>query len=175
MLDRIKVTLRSNGKVAWTAPTLRIRREWSPNNREQYPSAEEIRDVYFSPGGRDLINDFLIIHDEEIRTELAMPTDIEYTLTLEEIKTVIADGSPAEVKDLLTYSPEGARQVALDMATAGQIDSAEKINIIGKILGKDIPQIIKLKKSAEDESETTESTTKDDTPAPARKYSIVKK
>jgi len=101
-----KVTNRSAGRVVYKIPEDGIRREFQPREVKYLPY-DELAKLTMQPGGRMLMENYLLIEAEEITSELNIHTEPEYYLKDEEIIELIKHGSQDEWLDMLDFAPEG--------------------------------------------------------------------
>lgn len=100
---------RSSSVVVYRIPESNLRREFAPGETKRVAFGE-LEKLTYQPGGRELLEEFLQIVDEEVTQDLNVHRELEY------------DMSEAQVKDLLLRGPLDVFLDALDFAPIGVID-----------------------------------------------------
>ena len=79
---------RSSSIVVYRIPETNLRREFEPGEIKRVPFGE-LEKLTYQPGGRELLENFLQILEEEVTTDLNVHREVEY------------DMSEAQIRDLL--------------------------------------------------------------------------
>lgn len=145
MLDdktMIKVTNRDNGHVVYHIPDLNnLRREYAPGEVKNV-TFEEIKKLSWQPGGKKLINDFLLVENEDAVAELLGNVEPEYYYTAEQVKELLLNGSLDALKDCIDYAPEGVRDLIKKYAVELEINDIKKREAIKTMMGFDVTSAI---------------------------------
>lgn len=119
-------------------------------------TAGELRMLYATRGGRQLIEDYLGIRNRQLAEEFNIATDVfdhEYSWTQKEVDAVLKTGSLDALKDALEFGPEGIRQLIIDRAIALKIPDNNKLAAILEFTGRDVANMIKLQEELKDPEE----------------------
>ena len=157
MLDdnkMVKVTNRDNGHVVYHIPDLNnLRRDFAPGEVKTV-SFEEIKKLSWQPGGRKLINDFLLVEDTDAVAEVLGTVEPEYYYTANEVKELLLNGSLDALKDCIDYAPEGVRDLIKKYAVELELNDIKKREAIKKMMGFDVDSAIKVnQETAEPETQ----------------------
>lgn len=157
MLDdktMVKVTNRDNGHVGYLIPDLNnLRRDYAPGESKTV-TFEEMKKLSYQPGGKKLINDFLLIDNEDAVAEILGNVEPEYYYTAEEVKKLLLEGSLDALKDCIDYSPEGVKDLIKKYAVELEINDIQKRDAIKKMMGFDVTKAIEINhETAEPETE----------------------
>jgi len=82
-----------------------------------------------------MLNHCLRVMDGDVRRELGLNDDIEYSLSLADVEKIILSGTLEELRDLFTYGPEGYARLAADLAVRKGMDSTAKLELIQEYSG----------------------------------------
>ena len=154
-----KVTNRSAGRVIYKIPEDGIRREFQPKEVKRLPYGE-LAKLTMQPGGRALMENYLLIESEDVTEELNIHTEPEYYYTDEEVINLIKSGSQDEWLDMLDFAPEGV----LDLIKAYSVsiplnDVAKRKALLDKTGFSVDTALMNIEREKEDEG----------TPAPTQK------
>ena len=88
---------------------MRVSRSWEHDAKDPiYIPVAELIELTTIPGGRKLLEEYLIIQDEEARLEvLGMETSPEYLYTEKEVNYLLHKASNEQLLDCLDYAPKG--------------------------------------------------------------------
>lgn len=156
----ITVKNRGTGSVVYTVPDMGIRREFSPGEVKRNLDAEEIQKLIFVPGGKKIIEKYLMISDKELLEELGLETEPEYFYDENSVKILLESGTMDQLLDCLDFAPTGVLDLIKKVAVDTRLNNMEKREAIKKALGFDITKAIEnvdYDKSA-DQSSSEEKT-----------------
>ena len=115
----VKVKNRDNGSVGYVIPDLNNLRRKFQSGEEKVITYEELEKLSWLPGGRVILEEYLLIQDEEVVNSLLGSVEPEYNYTEDIIKDLLVSGSAEQLEDFLGYAPEGAinlmKQIAVDI------------------------------------------------------------
>ena len=101
----VKVTNRNNGSLGYSIPDLNnLYRLFAVGETKELP-VEEMRKLSYKPGGKTIIKEFLIIHNDELVKELLHNVEPEYYYTEKEVTDLLLNGSLDALKDCLDFAP----------------------------------------------------------------------
>lgn len=107
---------RSSSVVVYRIPETNLRREFAPGETKRIAFGE-LEKLTYQPGGRELLEEFLQIVEEDVTQDLNVHRELEY------------DMSEAQVRDLLLRGPLDAFLDALDFAPIGVIDLIKTMSV----------------------------------------------
>ena len=129
MKDTVVITNRSNSLVGYKIPELHVQRRFRPGEKKEL-SVAEIRALSWQKGGRTLLSDHLVIHDEELVQEILNSVEPEYFYTAEDVVKLLLSGSEDQLLDALDFGGDGVIDLIKDKAVALQLNDIRKRNII---------------------------------------------
>lgn len=150
-----KVTNRNNGSTGYAVPDLNINRRFAAGETKEI-SMDELRKLSYQPGGRYILENYLIVHDkaavEELLTEGVEP---EYFYTEADIKELLSRGTLDQLLDCLDYAPKGTIELVKHMAVEMKINDISKRDAIKNKTGFDVSMAIRINEesAATDETE----------------------
>lgn len=156
MIDRnleVKVTNRKGCSVGYTIDEMGgLRRQFQPGETKIL-TYDELEKLSWIPGGKVLLDEYLIIQDPEVIQAL-MGEDVqpEYYYNEAEIKELLLNGTIAQFMDCLDFAPEGVLDLVKKLAVELPCNNMEKLRLIEEKLGFNVINAIDLMK--EDEAET---------------------
>ena len=155
----LKVTNRNNGSTGYTVADLGIHRHFSPNETKEL-TMDELRKLSYVPGGRYIIENCLIIHNEEAVREILTDVEPEYFYTEAEIKQLLQRGSLDQLLDCLDYAPEGVISLVKNMAVDMKLNDVSKRDAIKDKTGFDVSKAIEIKIESEKTDEVVETSSR---------------
>ena len=155
----LKVTNRNNGSTGYTVADLGIHRHFSPNESKDI-TMDELRKLSYVPGGRYIIENCLIIHNEEAVREILTDVEPEYFYTEAEIKQLLQHGSLDQLLDCLDYAPEGVISLVKNMAVDMKLNDVSKRDAIKDKTGFDVSKAIEIKIESEKTDEVVETSSR---------------
>lgn len=143
-----------SGPVVYSLPDLRVRREFNINEVKKI-KAEEIRALYYAPGGKVLVDHYLSVKSPELLKEFGINTEEipEYNWTDKEVKEVLLNGSLDRLQDALDFGPAGIVDKIKDMAVALEISDINKRKAIQDKTNLNVSLAIENKPAKEDKQE----------------------
>ena len=128
-----------------------LRREFAPKETKRITPAE-LEALTSQPGGRELIEGYLLVHDAEALEEIVnVHVEPEYWLTEEKIPGWMQSCSDDEFIDALNFAPEGVKSLIKDYAVKLPLNDFNKINAIKDILGFDVMSALKINKMSQED------------------------
>ena len=155
----LKVTNRNNGSTGYTVADLGIHRHFSPNESKDI-TMDELRKLSYVPGGRYIIENCLIIHNEEAVREILTDVEPEYFYTETENKQLLQQGSLDQLLDCLDYAPEGVISLVKNMAVDMKLNDVSKRDAIKDKTGFDVSKAIEIKIESEKTDEVVETSSR---------------
>ena len=188
----INVRNRNNGRTGYTIPDQHITRLWEPNETKKIPFGE-LRAFSYMQGGLYALNNLLVVENKAAIEALNMRVEPEYFYTEEDIRKILFGSyNYDEFADFLDFAPEGAIEIAKDIAVKEQIPDVKKRNMLSEKTGLNISNAIMVNTVMSEDEEKAEEQPKErrvkaeekkESEAPKRrtaapstsKYNVVKK
>ena len=142
--DLVEVYNRNNGFTGYTLPENNVRRVFSPGEKKKI-SLGELRALQYTNGGAAMINDVLIIDNKEALEALNMNVEPEYFYKEADIERMLMTASLDEFADFLDFAPEGAIDIAKDMAVEKELPNNDKRKMLSEKTGFNIDNAIRVK------------------------------
>lgn len=173
----MRVKNRSAHRVGYTIPN-GARRIFNSGETLDIP-VEEIGQLMYQPGGKVLIERYLLIPAEG-REALGWDWEVqpEYDYTEEQIKNVLIKGSLDEFLDMLDFAPEGVITLVREYAISLPLTDMNKMEAFKEKFGYDVATAIKHKKAVDkdlsgDSAAVVSEAPKRRVPAATNQYKIV--
>ena len=129
---------RSASTVIYSIPEMNnLRREFRPGEIKSVTGSELIQ-LSYRPGGRRIIENYLLINNEEVLDGLNMEVEPEYKLDEAGVVKLLKDGSEDQLIDCLNFAPEGVKDLVKAVALAMPLHDLNKCKIIKDMLGYDV-------------------------------------
>ena len=150
----ITVKNRDNGHVVYRIADLNnLRREFAPGEEKKI-TIEELKKLSWQPGGRALIEKFLLIDNEEAIAELLGNVEPEYYYTDKEVKELLLNGSLDALKDCIDYAPQGVKDLIKKYAVELKLNDINKRKVIKDMMGFDVDSAVMVnEETSEPETE----------------------
>ena len=155
----IPVRNRNNGNTGYTIPDRGLWRNFTPGETKKI-ELEELRQLQYQPGGEYILNNLLVIENEEALALLNMKVEPEYNYTEDDIRNLLFNGSLDQLKDFLDFAPQGAIDIAREIAVKEEIPDIRKRDAISAATGFNINSAITVNhalKEEEDEEQKVET------------------
>lgn len=153
----IEVTNRDRGSVGYIIPDLGNLNRQFESGETKTITFEELEKLTWIPGGKYILDNCLVIHDEEAVNELLNGVEPEYYYSKEDIKRLLTTGTIEEFLDCLDFAPEGVKNLVKDMAMELPLNDVAKRQAILDKMGFDVTKALELKAIAEPEEEKVET------------------
>ena len=154
---RVNVKSRGTGTTSYLLPESGIRREFAPGEIKKNITVKELEELSYLPGGRVLMDDYLIINDEEVCEYLGLEVEPEYYYDEAIVKTLLETGSTDQLLDCVEFAPVGVLDIIKKVSVAIKLNDIAKRNIIKEKLDYDITAIIANIEYANSSDETAET------------------
>lgn len=154
MLDKntlVKVTNRDNGSVGYSIPDLgNLQRRFESGETKEV-TAEELRKLSYSIGGKVILDEYLIIHNKELVEELLGEVEPEYYFEENDVKELLEKGSLDALKDCLDFAPEGTIELVKKVAVDTELNDIKKREAIQASTGFNVTSAIEVNKETSEE------------------------
>lgn len=149
--EKIQVTNRFNGSVGYTIRDLNnLSRVFAPGETKEI-TMEELRKLSWENGGRTLINDYLIIHNEKALKEILGQPEPEYFYTEKEVKDLLLNKSLDALKDCLDFAPQGTIDLVKKVAVELPLNDVAKRKAILDMTGFNVTSAIEINEETQEE------------------------
>ena len=101
-----------------------------------------LRTLTYTNGGRYLLDHCLVIEDKEALAQLNMQVEPEYFYTDKQIEEILFNGSYDEFADFLDFAPEGAIEIAKNLAVIKEMPDMKKREMLSEKTGLNITNAI---------------------------------
>lgn len=159
MLDKntlVKVTNRDNGSVGYSIPDLgNLQRRFEAGETKEV-TAEELRKLSYTIGGKVILDEYLLIHNKELVAELLGEVEPEYYFEENDVKELLETGSLDALKDCLDFAPEGTIELVKKVAVDTELNDIKKREAIQASTGFNVSSAIEVnKETSEEKTEET--------------------
>ena len=186
----VKVTNRNAGITGYVLDEGRIHRRFEINETKSIP-LEELKALAANPGGKKILNDYLVINDKSALEALDLNVEQEYFYKEEDIEKILLTGELDLLEDTLNFAPQGVIEILKRKAVELQLPDTRKRKLILDKTGFSIDNALMINEvvNADEKTETIdekierkikEANQANDakvvaTNAPTRKYKVVSK
>jgi hypothetical protein len=137
----VVVRNRNNGTTGYVLPDSGVRRSFAPGETKKI-SVEELQSLQYAPGGDYILRHLLVIEDQAALDFLNMKVEPEYFYDEKKIKEMLLNAEMDAFLDFLDYAPEGAIEIAKEIAVKEQIPDTRKRKALSKKTGFNIDNAI---------------------------------
>lgn len=137
----MKVKNRSASVVGYSVPDLHVRRRFLPNEVKDI-DVEELRQLLYQSGGRELLTNYLQVAKEDVEKLDMGEQEKEYYFSNEEIIALIKTGSIEEFLDMLDFAPDGVINLVKEYAISLPMTDLQKIKALREKTGFDATKIM---------------------------------
>lgn len=149
---------RSASMVVYSIPEANIRREFAPGETKKIEK-EELDQLSYQSGGRELMLNFLQIQSAEAREALNLKIEPEYNMSEEQIVELILKGSVDAFLDCLDFAPIGVIDLIKEFAVELPMTDTRKIEALLNKTGFDLNAALANKRAEEAEDAKPEAET----------------
>ena len=148
---KVKVRNRASGTIVYRIPDMNnLRREFM-SREEKILTFEELRKLVGTPGGRAIIEQYLVIKDKDIIDELDISVEPEYFYEKEQVENLLKNGTIDEFLDCLDFAPDGVLDLVKEYSVTLPLNDVEKRQALKEKLSFDVDQAIRIQKESEEE------------------------
>lgn len=122
---------------------------------------QELRQLNYTEGGKVLLSSKLVIENKDALRLLNMEVEPEYFYDEADIRLLLFNGSYDEFADFLDFAPEGAIDIAKDIAVKEEIPDNKKREMLSKKTGLNINNAIMVNHIMDEDSEKKEEVKKE--------------
>ena len=155
----VAVRNRNNGTTGYVLPDSGVRRSFAPGETKKI-SVEELQSLQYAPGGDYILRHLLVIEDQAALDFLDMKVEPEYFYDEKKIKEMLLNAEMDAFLDFLDYAPEGAIEIAKEIAVKEQIPDVRKRKALSKKTGFNIDNAIMVNEVMDAKDEPKKEETK---------------
>ena len=143
---------RSASIVVYTIPDSNIRREFMPGEVKSI-SKDELDQLSYQPGGRELMAGFLQIQSAEALEDLNIPVEPEYYMNEQQVADLVRIGDYDAFLDCLDFAPTGVMDLIKRFAVEIPMTDTRKIAALKEKTGFDVAKALEMQRlDKEDEA-----------------------
>lgn len=157
--DLISVRNRNNGET-WYQLDNGVLRTFQRDEIKKVPF-KELVELNYSQGGQALLAESLVIENKDALELLNMSVEPEYFYKDSDIRELLFNGTYDEFADFLDFAPEGAIEIAKDIAVREEIPDVKKRDMLSEKTGLNINNAIMVNHIMDDEGEKKEEVKKE--------------
>lgn len=132
---------RSSSVVVYRIPETNVRREFAPGETKKI-SFGELEKLTYQAGGRELLENFLQLVDDEASGNLNVHKEMEYYMTEEQIKNLLLRGSLDQFLDALDFAPIGVIDLIKTYAVSLPLTDLNKRKALKDKTGFDVDRAL---------------------------------
>lgn len=133
---------RSSSVVVYRIPETNLRREFAPGETKRIPFGE-LEKLTYQSGGRELLENFLQILEEEVTTDLNVNREPEYNMSETQIRDLLLTGSLDAFLDALDFAPIGVIDLIKTMAVGLPLTDLNKRRALKEKTGFDVDSALR--------------------------------
>lgn len=146
---------RSSSVVVYKIPETNLRREFAPGETKRIPFGE-LEKLTYQSGGRELLENFLQIIEEEVTNDLNVHREPEYDMSEAQIKELLLTGSVDAFLDALDFAPIGVLDLIKSLSVSLPLTDLNKRRALKDKTGFDVDAAIRhLEEERAEEKPTT--------------------
>lgn len=153
----VEVINNSTGSVSYYSEYSRMHRKWDKPESKKKIALEELRELVSASGGYELLENFLLIKDMDVREELGLPVNKEYMLDEKDIKALLKKSVDA-LRETLENTSSSIKEKIAQTAIDTKLSDLDKVEVIQEFTGLDVLAAIKEKKDEEKEKKSEKPT-----------------
>lgn len=164
MNNKIEVESKYKGYLSAKESNTNIRRVFPHIGFKMMLDRESIKNIAYSPGGREILQNYLIIRDKDLIDELALELEPEDTFNEQDIKELLLNGTYEQLEDALRYGSEGTRQLIKDCAINIKLFDNNKVKLISNFLNINLNTILDFSENSEENDKVDNNTKRERQP-----------
>ena len=162
---------RSAGVVVYSIPEENITRRFAPGETKRI-SYNELLQLSYQPGGREMMANFLQIQSEGVLNTLGIKTQPEYNMSETQIVELLKNGSLEAFLDCLDFAPVGVIDLVKKFAIELPLTDLEKRRALKAKTGFDVDKALENSGKEPDEKEEKKLEEKVATPTTGRRTNV---
>lgn len=133
---------RSSSVVVYRIPETNIRREFAPGEVKRIPFGE-LEKLTYQDGGRELLENFLQILEEEVTSDLNVNREPEYNMSEQQIVDLLKNGSLDAFLDALDFAPIGVIDLIKSFSVSLPLTDIDKRKALKSKTGFDVDNALR--------------------------------
>ena len=147
---------RSSSVVVYRIPESNLRREFAPGETKKIPFGE-LEKLTYQQGGREMLEQFLQIVDEDVTTDLNVHREVEYDMSESQVRDLLLSGSLDAFLDALDFAPIGVIDLIKTLAVQLPLTDLNKRKALKDKTGFDVDKaLIHIAEEKEEEENQTQ-------------------
>lgn len=143
---------RSSSVVVYRIPESNLRREFAPGETKRLPF-KELEQLTYQAGGRELLENFLQIIDENATSDLNVHREAEYDMSEAQIRDLLLTGSLDAFLDALDFAPLGVIDLIKTLAVQLPLTDLNKRKALKEKTGFDVDKaLVHIEEEREEEN-----------------------
>lgn len=132
---------RSSSVVVYRIPETNLRREFAPGETKRLPFGE-LEKLTYQPGGRELLENFLQIVENEVTNDLNVHRELEYDMSENQVRELLLYGSLDAFLDALDFAPLGVQDLIKMMSIQLPLTDLNKRKALKDKTGFDVDKAL---------------------------------
>lgn len=132
---------RSSSVVVYKIPETNLRREFAPGETKRLPFGE-LEKLTYQPGGRELLENFLQIVENEVTNDLNVHRELEYDMSESQVRELLLYGSLDAFLDALDFAPLGVQDLIKMMSVQLPLTDLNKRKALKDKTGFDVDRAL---------------------------------
>lgn len=145
---------RSSSIVVYKIPESNLRREFAPGETKRIAFGE-LEKLTYQPGGRELLEEFLQIVEEDATQDLNIHREVEYDMSEAQVRDLLLRGSLDAFLDALDFAPIGVIDLIKTMAVSLPLTDLNKRKALKEKTGFDVDKAIANDRADKEASATS--------------------
>lgn len=133
---------RSSSVVVYRIPETNIRREFAPGEVKRIPFGE-LEKLTYQDGGRELLENFLQILEEEVTSDLNVNREPEYNMSEQQIVDLLKNSSLDAFLDALDFAPIGVIDLIKSFSVSLPLTDIDKRKALKSKTGFDVDNALR--------------------------------
>ena len=138
---KMNVKNRSSSVVVYRIPETNLRREFAPGEVKSIPFGE-LEKLTYQEGGRELLENFLQLIEEEATQDLGVRREPEYNMSEAQVRDLMVSGSLDSFLDALDFAPIGVIDLIKTMAVQLPLSDIAKRKALKEKTGFDVDKAL---------------------------------
>ena len=132
---------RSSSVVVYRIPESNLRREFQPGETKKIPFGE-LEKLTYQQGGREMLEQFLQIVDEDVTSNLNVHREVEYDMSEAQVADLLRNGSLDAFLDALDFAPIGVIDLIKALAIKLPLTDLNKRKALKEKTGFDVDKAL---------------------------------
>ena len=132
---------RSSSVVVYRIPESNLRREFAPGETKRIAFGE-LEKLTYQPGGRELLEEFLQIVEEDVTQDLNVHRELEYDMSEAQVRDLLLRGSVDAFLDALDFAPIGVIDLIKTMSVSLPLTDLNKRKALKEKTGFDVDKAL---------------------------------